>query len=232
MDKHNRVEDIQKPTHKDKPFKDTTAANIIGNTAAHRGATLDNTPVKDNAATHKRAASEHAPFMDSASANTKAASEHAPLEDNASAHKRAASEHAPFTEKAASNTKIAVNNVSTLNKRKIGAWAEQQACEYLTSNGYKIIKQNFRVSRFGEIDIIAYDAEYICFIEVKARSTCSFGLPREAVTYEKQQKIKMLANIYLSQNRCKNYCVRFDVIEIYYNSLHEIQNLQLLKNAF
>ena len=173
MDKHNRVEDIQKPTHKDKPFK-----------------------------------------------------------DNASAHKTVASQHAPLEDSVPVHVKIAVKNEPVFNKRKIGAWAEQQACEYLTSNGYKIIKQNFRVSRFGEIDIIAYDAEYICFIEVKARSSCSFGLPREAVTYEKQQKIKMLANIYLSQNRCKNCCVRFDVIEIYYNSLHEIQNLQLLKNAF
>ena len=171
--------------------------------------------LKENASAHIEAASEHSAFMKSASA-----------------HKKAASEHATFMDKAASNTKTAINNVSTLNKRKIGAWAEQQACEYLASSGYKVIKQNFRFSRFGEIDIIAYDAEYICFIEVKARSSCYFGLPREAVTYEKQQRIRTLANIYLSQNRSKNYCVRFDVIEIYYNSLHEIQNLHLLKNAF
>ena len=190
MDKHNRVDDIRKPTHKDKP-------------------------IKDNASAHRRAASEHAPLEDSATANTKAASG-----------------HAAFMDKTVKDTKTAIDNVSTLNKRKIGAWAEQQACEYLTSSGYKVIKQNFRVSRFGEIDIIAYDSEYICFIEVKARSSCSFGLPREAVTHEKQQKIKMLASIYLSQNRFKNYCVRFDVIEIYYNSLQEIQNLHLIKNAF
>ncbi len=207
MDKHNRVEDIQKPTHKDKSFK-------------------------DNASSHKTVASQYAPLEGNASAHKTVASQYAPLEDNAPAHITAASQHAPLEDSVPVHSKIAVKNEPVFNKRKIGAWAEQQACEYLTSNGYKIIKQNFRVSRFGEIDIIAYDAEYICFIEVKARSSCSFGLPREAVTYEKQQKIKMLANIYLSQNRCKNCCVRFDVIEIYYNSLHEIQNLQLLKNAF
>ncbi len=206
MNKHNGVEDLHKPTHKDPPFKKGASAQIK--------------------------AAEPAPLEDNASAQKRAASEPAPLKEGASAHLEAVKKHAALMDKAASNTKTAVDNVSTRNKRKIGAWAEQQASEYLISSGYKIIKQNFRVSRFGEIDIIAYDAEYICFIEVKARSSCSFGLPREAVTYEKQQKIKMLANIYLSQNRCKNYYVRFDVIEIYYNRLHEIQKLQLLKNAF
>ena len=224
MDKHNRVEDIQKPTHKDKPLKNDASAQ--------KRAASEHVPLEDSASAHIKSASEHATNMDSASAHKKAASEHATIMDSAATHKEAARKHVEFMGKAVSDTKTAINNVSTLNKRKIGAWAEQQACEYLTSSGYNVIKQNFRVSRFGEIDIIAYDSEYICFIEVKARSSCSFGLPREAVTHEKQQKIKMLASIYLSQNRCKNYCVRFDVIEVYYNSLQEIQNLHLIKNAF
>jgi len=50
-----------------------------------------------------------------------------------------------------------------------GRFYENKAVEFLKINGYKIIKRNFR-SRFGEIDIIARDNDYICFVEVKMRS--------------------------------------------------------------
>ena len=55
-----------------------------------------------------------------------------------------------------------------MNKRKVGSWYETLACEYLKESGAIILNRNFR-ARNGEIDIIAKDGNYTCFIEVKYR---------------------------------------------------------------
>ena len=73
-------------------------------------------------------------------------------------------------------------------KKEIGKRGEQLAAEYLKNNGYKILDTNYQ-KRKGEIDLIAYDptSDEIVFIEVKARSSQSYGYPEEAVN---QNKIK------------------------------------------
>jgi putative endonuclease len=76
-----------------------------------------------------------------------------------------------------------------MNKRLIGGEYERLAAEYLKKKGMFILEMNFR-NRGGEIDIIAKDGEYICFIEVKYRTTNEWGFPLEAVHYRKQQQIR------------------------------------------
>ena len=58
--------------------------------------------------------------------------------------------------------------------------------------GYHIIQRNYH-SRYGEIDLIAEDEEYLIFVEVKLRSSVSHGLPEEAVTPGKQEKLRLTA---------------------------------------
>ncbi len=122
------------------------------------------------------------------------------------------------------------------NKREIGAVGEREAAEFLQRNGYTIVKTNYRVGRLGEIDIIANDNEYICFIEVKTRRTSTFGSPGEAVTKTKQQKIRQIAAIYLTNTRKMDSKVRFDVVEILMNKTMEnansIKSINLIKDAF
>lgn len=122
------------------------------------------------------------------------------------------------------------------NKREIGAVGEREADEFLQKNGYTILKTNYRVGRLGEIDIIANDNEYICFIEVKTRRTSTFGSPGEAVTKTKQQKIRQIAAIYLTNTRKMDSKVRFDVVEILMNKTMEnansIKSINLIKDAF
>jgi len=125
--------------------------------------------------------------------------------------------------------------MTSRNTRSMGTEGEQRAVEFLVANHYSILKTNYRVGRIGEIDIIAKDAEYICFIEVKTRRSFSFGVPSEAVTFPKQEKIKLIASIYLSNTGNMNKCVRFDVVEILMknsNGINEIQNINLIRNAF
>lgn len=121
------------------------------------------------------------------------------------------------------------------NTRITGAECEQKAVKFLKEKNFSIIKTNYRVGRLGEIDIIARNDEYICFIEVKARSSNSFGTPIEAVTLQKQKKIRQIASIYLSNTGQMNCSVRFDVVEIHMKSINEINHpyyINLIKNAF
>lgn len=125
--------------------------------------------------------------------------------------------------------------MTDISTRRMGTEGEQKAVDFLIANQYSILKTNYRVGRIGEIDIIAKDAEYICFIEVKTRSSYSYGIPSEAVNFRKQQKIKQIASIYLSNTGNMDKCIRFDVIEILMTSINgtnEIRNINLIKNAF
>lgn len=107
----------------------------------------------------------------------------------------------------------------------VGMKGEILATTYLKEHGYKILENNYK-NKIGEIDIIARDKDFLCFIEVKARETAVFGLPREAVNYYKQEKIKKVAMYYICKNNLNNQPVRFDVIDILGNEI------TLIKNAF
>lgn len=93
-----------------------------------------------------------------------------------------------------------------------GAVGEVLAARFLRDNGYEILAGNYR-SRFGEVDIIAADDEYIVFVEVKSRAENSYYLPREAVTAEKQRRIIKTALYYIAHKPDPRQ-MRFDVIEI------------------
>ncbi|MDO5564572.1 MAG: YraN family protein [Eubacteriales bacterium] len=113
-----------------------------------------------------------------------------------------------------------------MNKRQIGTKYEEKAILYLKDNGYKILKKNFR-NRIGEIDIIALNDDYICFIEVKERSSKRCGLGMEAVTLKKQKNIIKVAKYYLYINKYNiNQNVRFDIVSI------DEEKITLIKNAF
>ncbi len=104
-----------------------------------------------------------------------------------------------------------------------GAQGEEQATEFLKKKGYKILEKNYK-NKLGEIDIIAKFKDYICFIEVKTRSTLFSGRPCEAVTVPKQRKIKMTALVYLKLKGLTESDVRFDVVEILDDEISLIEN--------
>ena len=97
--------------------------------------------------------------------------------------------------------------------KTIGDWGEATAAEFLRKQGYQILAQGFR-SRFGEIDLIAGDATYIAFVEVKTRKSTYFAEAREAISRSKIQKLRRTAEWYLLKHETALQ-PRFDVIEIY-----------------
>ena len=95
----------------------------------------------------------------------------------------------------------------------LGAWGEALAAEALRKKRYEIVAAGYR-SRFGEIDLIARNKKYLVFVEVKLRKTADFARAMEYVDFRKQDKIRITASMYLSQNPTELQ-PRFDVIEIY-----------------
>ena len=95
----------------------------------------------------------------------------------------------------------------------LGGWGEALAADYLRNKHYKILAVHY-YSRFGEIDIIAQNREYLVFVELKLRKNARFARAREYVNWQKQDRIRMTASIYLSVNPTRLQ-PRFDVIEIY-----------------
>ncbi len=102
-----------------------------------------------------------------------------------------------------------------MNTKLIGRWGEAKAGEFLRHKGYNLIGMNY-TTRFGEIDLIAENREYVVFIEVKLRKSADFAEAREFVDSRKISKIKTVAEIWLSQNETEKRA-RFDVIEIYFS---------------
>ena len=81
-----------------------------------------------------------------------------------------------------------------------GAFGESLATEYLSENGYKVLERNFSC-RSGEIDIIAIQEDTVAFVEVKTRSSEKFGMPSEAVSLTKQNRMVKTALYYMQKNK-------------------------------
>ena len=100
-------------------------------------------------------------------------------------------------------------------KHELGILGEQIATNYLISQNYEILNRNFSCKQ-GEIDIIAKDKKEYVFIEVKTRTSSKYGMPSEAVDFNKEKHIKKSSQVYVYLNNLENKYIRYDVIEVYF----------------
>ena len=104
-------------------------------------------------------------------------------------------------------------------KRKIGNFGEREAEKLLRKKGYKILERNY-VWKDAEIDLIAENAEFTVFVEVKTRkygvSNTTEPRPSSSVTPKKQRAIIGAARGYLAFAPSERK-IRFDVIEVLYD---------------
>ena len=113
---------------------------------------------------------------------------------------------------------------------KNGKIGEDSAEEFLLNKGYETLKRNYH-SRYGEIDIISKNDNYLVFTEVKARSFNSIAEPKEWVDYRKQEKIVRTAACFLEENEF-DLQPRFDVIEVFIGSNGRAEKINHIENAF
>lgn len=106
--------------------------------------------------------------------------------------------------------------------KDIGDWGEDQACKYLKTKGYQILKRNF-YTRAGEIDIIASFGkdtdDNLSFIEVKTRTDHPQSATAERSTKSTQKFKTMLpvAKKFCSQaeKNYQSYIFNFEHISVY-----------------
>ena len=111
-----------------------------------------------------------------------------------------------------------------MDTRKKGSSGEDQAVDYLLSNGYTIITRNYQ-SRKGEIDCIAESPDgHLVFIEVKAGRSTSSGHPFYWINKSKQKKIVSMAKLYLFEHEISNKPCRFDAIAIVNGKIEHLKN--------
>ena len=117
-----------------------------------------------------------------------------------------------------------------LNTIERGKWGEALALVFLKKKGYTVVTEGYR-SRFGEIDLIVKNREFLVFVEVKLRKSAKFALAREYVGYEKQRKLRATANLWLASHQT-HLQPRFDVIEIYKPNETATPQIVHIENAF
>ena len=117
------------------------------------------------------------------------------------------------------------NSPQDVHKKVLGRKGERLVVSYLKKQGCKILKTNYRTP-FGEADIIALDGEEVAFVEVKTRTSDSYGQPSEAVGKDKQQRYRRIAECYWLQTG-EEPNARFDVAEVWSDG-----KIEYIKNAF
>ena len=116
------------------------------------------------------------------------------------------------------------NKTSAASKTSvIGQKGEDLAAQFLIRRGFRLVCSNFKVpigrnSRgvavTGEIDLIAFDEDILCFIEVKTRSSDDFASPLAAVDLRKQRQIIRTAKVYRKVFNLHEIRFRYDAISV------------------
>ena len=114
---------------------------------------------------------------------------------------------------------------------RVGRRGEEDTYFYLRRLGYVMVARNFRSPRrHGEIDLIGWDKNVLCFIEVKTRTSHAVKPAEAAVDQYKKRDLSAVAREYLRHLPADCHC-RFDVVSVYYESSGHA-TFELFRNAF
>jgi putative endonuclease len=127
--------------------------------------------------------------------------------------------------------------------QRTGRRGEEDAYFYLRRRGYTIIARNYRSPHHrGELDLVGWERDVLCFIEVKTRTTHDVKPAEAAVDRDKQRELSLVARDFLHQmppscqrgpHRSRDGVEwRFDVLAIYYERGRRRPSFELFQNAF
>jgi putative endonuclease len=114
---------------------------------------------------------------------------------------------------------------------RTGRSGEEEAYFYLRARGYVIIARNYRSPRSrSELDLVGWDGEVLCFIEVKTRTARDIQPAEVAVDKEKQRDVSRVAREFLQKLK-SSPAFRFDIVSVYLEPGEET-SVELFRNAF
>lgn len=125
----------------------------------------------------------------------------------------------------------APGELTRVDRRQIGALAENIAAEFLAAQGLRLLQRNFR-RRVGELDLIAREADVLVIAEVRTRSSDAYGGAAASVDHMKRRRIVRTAELLLQRNKAlARLPVRFDVIVVSALESRE-PRVEWIKHAF
>ena len=123
---------------------------------------------------------------------------------------------------------------------ELGKLGEAYAAAYLEQLGYRLVAANFTlpVGRnlrgavvTSEIDLVAYDADTLCFVEVKTRASDWFAPPEANVDLRKQRQVARAARVYRRMLGLLGQPYRYDVVTVLLPAEDDGEfEIQLLRN--
>jgi|SRR5215467_4860574 len=115
--------------------------------------------------------------------------------------------------------------------QQTGRRGEEDAYFYLRRNGYVIIARNYRSPHYpGELDLVGWHGDVLCFVEVKTRTSREVKPAHAAVDYAKRKELTLVAREFA--RHITHPCQwRFDILAIYYDGRRR-PAFELFQNAF
>lgn len=104
-------------------------------------------------------------------------------------------------------------DAASYSPHELGKRGEEAAACFLQRREYEILDRNWKCIA-GEADIVAFQDDTLCFIEVKTRKDAQKGFPSEAVDTRKRSRYERIAACYLKDHDYADVRVRFDIIAI------------------
>lgn len=114
-------------------------------------------------------------------------------------------------------------------RRSLGRQGEDLASAFLAARGCRIADRNYRCA-LGELDLVAWEADTLVFVEVKTRRSALYGTSAEAVSRSKQARLLRLADWYLQDRRLGQPPCRFDVVAV--DASQDPPSLEWVQGAF
>jgi putative endonuclease len=119
-------------------------------------------------------------------------------------------------------------------RHRLGHLGEQLAAEHLVRRGFEIVERNYR-TRWGELDIVAFDGRTLAFCEVKTRRLPRGGAePLESVRSRKRSQVRKMAGQWLIERTERPYAnvLRFDAIGVTFDSVGALVRVDHVEDAF
>jgi putative endonuclease len=119
-------------------------------------------------------------------------------------------------------------------RHRLGQLGEQLAAEHLTRRGFDVVERNYR-TRWGELDIVAFDGRVLAFCEVKTRRlSLAAAEPLDAVHVRKRSQVRKMAGQWLLERTERPYAeqIRFDAIGVTFDAAGTLVRLEHVEDAF
>jgi putative endonuclease len=124
--------------------------------------------------------------------------------------------------------------VSSDHRQDLGREGERLAAEHLLRRGFAILDRNYR-TRWGELDLVAFDGRTLAFCEVKTRRmNHGEGTPFESIHRRKRSRVRRMAGTWMREvsGRPKAAVIRCDAIAVTFDRAGRLVAIEHLEGAF